>query len=163
MDDNTPKFELGTPFPGSNPTQPLAWPSGQHQSNQIQQTKGTAKAQVASAHPSTQPSTPTVAPRTTPPAVTHVRVVLRNHPSDSTLKNLTVQFNHPGTNPYFSGANVYTKQSGKEPVLVAGGAKSPLTFSVTKSPIPTSVYVTSVSNWGETDILTAPSKSVRLV
>jgi len=87
---------------------------------------------------------------------------LRNHPTDSTLKNVTVQFNHPGTNPYFSAANVYMKQAGKEPVLVASGASSPLTFTAPKTNIPTSIHVSSVGNWGETDILTAPSAPVTL-
>ncbi|HVB54958.1 MAG TPA: hypothetical protein VNE63_00805 [Candidatus Acidoferrales bacterium] len=101
----------------------IVWPLNQHKSNQIQQVKGTAKAQNSQVNPSTQPCVPSVAARTTPQKVSKVRVVLR--PGSSGQKSVTVQFNHPSGDPYFSGASVYLRQSGKQPVLVASGHKSP--------------------------------------
>jgi hypothetical protein len=77
-------------------------------------------------------------------------------------KTVTVQFIHPGGDPYFSGANVYLKKANGQPTLVAGGAKSPLTFNVPVNNAPHSVHVTSVGNWGETDVLTSPSRRVHL-
>lgn len=147
------------PHPGAIPRTPLLWPENQHKSNQIQQTKGSAKPQASYALPTTQPSTPIVQPRTTPAPVTNVRVVTR---AGTGQKTVTVQFTHPSGDPYFAGANVYLRQSGKQPVLVAGGAQSPLTFTATNNNAPHAVYVTSFGDWGETDVLTSPSHPVRL-
>ena len=146
-------------YPGAIPTTPILWPAVQHPSNQIQQTKGSAKPQATGVQPTTQPNQSTVAPRTTPAHVSNVRVVSRNVGGQ---KNITVQFNHPSGDPYFSGANVYLRSGTKQPVLVASGAKSPLTFTATNDSAPHSVHVTSVGNWGETDVMTSPSAPVKL-
>jgi hypothetical protein len=148
-----------TIYPGAIPTTPVIWPSDSHQSNQIQQTKGSAKPQAVGVQPTTQPNQSTVAPRTTPAHVSNVRVVSRNAGGQ---KNITVQFNHPAGDPYFSGANVYLRSGSKQPVLVASGAKSPLTFTASNDSAPHSVHVTSVGNWGETDVLTSPAAPVKL-
>jgi hypothetical protein len=148
-----------TRHPGTIPTTPIIWPANSQKTNQIQQTKITAKPKASFVLPTTQPNSSSVAPRTTPAHVTNVRVVLRSTP---TQKNVTVQFNHPSGDPYFGSANVYLRQAGGQPTLVAGGAKSPLTFTVNKHAAPHSIYVTSVGNWGETDVLTSPSHPVRL-
>lgn len=147
------------PHPGSIPKTPIIWPAAQHRSNQIQQTKGSAKPQVMFALPTTQPSQSQVAPRTTPKPVSNVRVVTR---ISGIQKTVTVQFNHPPGDQYFSGANIYLRRANQQPVLVASGAKSPITFTTTRSAAPHAVYVTSVGNWGETDVLTSPSHPVRL-
>lgn len=146
-------------YPGAIPTTPILWPAVQHPSNQIQQTKGSAKPQATGVLPTTQPNQSTVAPRTTPAHVSNVRVVSRNVGGQ---KNITVQFNHPSGDPYFSGANVYLRSGTKQPVLVASGAKSPLTFTATNDSAPHSIHVTSVGNWGETDVMTSPSAPVKL-
>lgn len=143
------------------PTTPIIWPADRHKSNQIQQTKGSAKPQAAFVLPTTQPSQSSVPPRTTPQQVSGVRVILRPT-NGSSQKNVVVQFNHPSGDPYFAGANVYLRRAGQQPTLVASGAKSPLTFSVPPSAAPHAVYVTSVGNWGETNVLTSPSHPVRL-
>lgn len=150
-----------TPHPGHIPTTPLLWPAkDQHKSNQIQQTKGSAKPQVANVLPTTQPAQSAVAPRTTPGPVSHVRVVTK--PAVSGQKTVTVQFNHPGGDQYFAGANVYLRKGRGAPVLVASGAKSPIQFTVPTHSAPHTVHVTSQGNWGETDVLTSPSHRVRL-
>lgn len=146
-------------FAGKIPSTPIVWPSNQHKSNQIQQTKGSAKPQATGVLPTTQPSQSTVAPRTTPAHVSAVRVISRNVGGQ---KNITVQFNHPMGDPYFSGANVYLRKGGNQPVLVASGAKSPLTFTATNDSAPHAIHVTSVGNWGETDVLTSPAAPVKL-
>jgi hypothetical protein len=146
-------------YPGSIPSTPLLWPAVQHPSNQIQQTKGSAKPQATGVQPTTQPNQSTVAPRTTPAHVSNVRVVTRNVGGQ---KNITVQFNHPSGDPYFSGAKVYLRSGTKEPVLVASGSKSPLTFTASNDSAPHAIHVTSVGNWGETDVLTSPSAPVKL-
>ena len=146
-------------YPGAIPATPILWPAVQHTSNQVQQTKGSAKPQATGVLPTTQPNQSTVAPRTTPAHVSNVRVVSRNVGGQ---KNITVQFNHPSGDPYFSGANVYLRSGTKQPVLVASGAKSPLTFTATNDSAPHSIHVTSVGNWGETDVLTSPSAPVKL-
>lgn len=146
--------------PGAIPSTPIIWPAPRHVSNQVQQVKGSAKPLTANVLPTTQPSQSSVAPRTTPQPVSHVRIVTR--PAVSGQKTVTVQFNHPGGDPYFSGANVYLKRAGKLPNLVGGGAQSPITFTVPVHDAPHVVHVTSVGNWGETDILTSPSHPVRL-
>jgi len=46
---------------------------------------------------------------------------------------------------------------------VAGGAQSPLSFTVPTNVAPHVVHITSFGNWGETDVLTSPSKPVRLM
>jgi proteasome lid subunit RPN8/RPN11 len=145
--------------PGRNPSSPVVWPADRHQSNQIQQTKGSAKPQASFVLPTTQPNQSSVQPRTTPAPVSKVRVVLRPSPGQ---KVVTVQFNHPSGDPYFSGANVYLQRARQQPVLVASGAKSPLNFTVSTNNAPHSIFVTSVGNWGETNILTSPSVPVRL-
>ena len=147
-------------FPGSIPTTPIIWPSDQHQSNQIQQVKGSAKPQAVFVYPTTQPAQSSVNPRTTPGPVSHVRVITRKAVAGQ--KTVTVQFNHPGS-PYFAGANVYLRRAGQQPSLVAGGAQSPLTFTVPVHSAPHAVYVTSVGNWGETAVLSSPSHRVRLI
>lgn len=148
--------------PGFVPSQPIVWPARQNTDNRVQQTKGSATPQTASVRPSTQPSKSTVAPRTTPPAVTHIRVVTK--PAKDGQKQVTVQFNHPAGNPYYAGANVYLRRAGNmQPVKVAGGAQSPLVFTVPVNQAPHVVHVASFGNWGETDVLTSPSRHVRLV
>ena len=148
-----------TPHPGAIPKTPILWPADQHKSNQIQQTKGSAKPQASFVLPTTQPNQPAVQPRTTPAPVSRVRVILRHGVGQ---KNVTVQFNHPAGDPYFAGANVYLRRAGQQPTLVASGAKSPLTFTTPNHAAPHSIYVTSVGNWGETNVLTSPSHPVRL-
>jgi hypothetical protein len=157
--DITRPTERGPIYPGAIPATPIIWPTAQHRSNQIQQTKGSAKPQAAFTRPTTQPSASSVPARTTPAHVANVRVVLR---PNGQSKNVTVQFNHPPGDPYFSSANVYLRRAGQQPTLVAAGAKSPLTFSVGNNHAPHSIYVTSVGNWGETNVLTSPSHPVRL-
>ena len=147
-------------YPGSIPSTPIIWPTVQHNANQIQQTKGSAKPQATGVQPTTLPNQSTVAPRTTPAHVSNVRVVSRNVGGQ---KNLTVQFNHPSGDPYFSGAKVYLRQGNQEPVLVASGSKSPLTFTATNNSAPHSIFVTSVGNWGETDVMTSPGAPVKLL
>jgi hypothetical protein len=145
---------------GSVPSTPITWPADRHQANQIQQTKGSAKPQSDFVLPTTQPSRSSVAPRTTPAPVSAVRVVLRPNAGG---KQVTVQFNHPAGDPYFASANVYLRRAGQQPTLVASGAKSPLTFVAPLNSAPHAVYVSSVGNWGETNVLTSPSHPVRLV
>jgi hypothetical protein len=146
-------------FPGHTPTNRIVWPAARHQVNQIEQTKITAKAQANAVQPSTQPSRPVVPARTTPQTVSGIRIILR---SASGQKTVTVQFAHPSGDPYFGGAKVYLRRAGQQPVLVAGGSESPLTFTVDNHPAPHSIYVTSVGSWGETPVLQSPSRPVRL-
>ena len=145
--------------PGSIPSTPVIWPADRHQSNQIQQTKISAKPRADFVLPSTQPSASSVAPRTTPAPVSNVRVILR--PS-SGQKTVHVQFAHPSGDPHFQGASVYLKKGNQQPTLVASGAKSPLTFTVPNDPAPHAVYVSSDGPWGSTNILTSPSHPLRL-
>ena len=146
-------------IPGHPRTEPLLWPQRHFQAAQIQQTKGSAKPQATNINPTTLPAQSSVSPRTTPASVSNVRVVLR---SSSGQKQVTVQFTHPSGDPYFQGANIYLRHSGKQPTQVAGGAQSPLTFNVANNSAPHSVYVTSFGNWGETPVLTSPAQPVRL-
>jgi len=142
------------------PSSPVVWPGQRHQSNQIQQTKGTAKAQSSAVIPTGQPSVPSVAAPTTPQKVSKVRVVLQSAPPGQ--KKVVVQFNHPSGDPYFAGVNVYLKPSGKPAVLVGGGAKSPVTFTTNQSAAPHSILVQSTGSWGSTDLLTSPAHQVLL-
>lgn len=146
-------------FPGSTPTTQIAWPTESRARNQIQQTKGSAVPQKQFVLPSTQPSTSAVRPRTTPGHVSNIRVVTRTAGGQKTV---TVAFTHPGGDLYFQGAKVYLKRGGKEPVQVASGSASPLTFTVASTPIPHSVHITSFGPWGESDVLSSPSKRVSL-
>lgn len=157
---NLEDFKQSHIFPGHIPKTPIIWPASQHKANQIQQTKTSAKPQAPFVLPTTQPTTSAVAPRTTPQAVSNVRVVSR--PPIGGQKTVTVQFSHPPGDQYFSGANVYLRRANQQPTLVASGAKSPLTFTAPTHTAPHSVYVTSVGNWGETNVLTSPSTPVRL-
>jgi hypothetical protein len=131
-----------------------------HTTNQIQQTKGSAKPLTQNVLPTTQPSASSVSPRTTPATVSRIRVVTK--PPVNGQKQVTVQFTHPHNDPYFAGANIYLRQGQKQPVLVASGAQSPLTFNAPQTNAPHAVYVTSLGNWGETAVLKAPSRHVRL-
>ena len=148
-----------TAHPGAIPSTPIIWPAKSHTTNKIQQTKSNATPQSPFVLPTTQPAKSAVASRTTPQPVNNVRVVLRSTPGQ---RNVLVQFNHPPGDQFFQGANVYLRQAGQQPVLVAGGAKSPLTFNVANHAAPHSIYVTSFGPWGETNVLTSPSHPVRL-
>lgn len=160
------KDGISFPYPGHTPSSKIIWPAERQVRNQVQQTKGSAKPQTANVIPTTQPSQSSVAPRTTPQHVSNVRVVtqidaLPEH------RQVTVQFTHPTNDPYFAGANVYLRKTGfTQPVLVAGGAQSPLRFTL---PLPNPsnpgayvVHVTSKGNWGETDVVTSPSHPLKL-
>lgn len=147
------------PHPGSVPSTPILWPTDRHKANQIQQTKGSAKPQAQNVQPSTQPGKPTVPPRTTPQPVSNMRIMTKNNNGQ---KAVTVQFAHPGNDPYFAGAVVYLKRAGQQPVQVAAGAQSPLTFSVAPTAVPHSIHVVSTGNWGESPLATAPSRAVKL-
>src|ERR1019366_7706878 len=114
--------------PGKIPSTPIIWPAPRHASNQIQQTKGSAKPLTANVIPTTQPNASSVEPRTTPKPVSGVRVVTQRAVNGQ--KTVTVQFRHPPGDQYFAGANVYLRRANGQPTLVAGGAKSPLTFTV---------------------------------
>jgi hypothetical protein len=155
------KDTMITPHPGYTPSAPIIWPAERHKSDQIQQTKGSAKPFTANVLPTTQPNQSAVAPRTTPQNVSHVRVITRKAVNGQ--KTVMVQFNHPGGDPYFAGANVYLRRAGQQPVQVASGAQSPLSFTAPINAAPHSVHVTSFGNWGETDVLTAPSRHVRIM
>ena len=148
-----------TAHPGAIPSTPIIWPAKSHTTNKIQQTKAQAIPQSPFVLPTTQPAASAVASRTTPNPVSNVRVVLRSTPGQ---KSVLVQFAHPSGDPHFQGANVYLRRAGQQPTLVAGGAKSPLTFNVANHAAPHSIYVTSWGSWGETSILTSPSHPVRL-
>jgi len=152
-------LQFGSIHPGVIPKTPILWPVSQTNANKIQQTKGSAKPLSLSTLPTTQPNQSPVEARTTPKTVSNVRVITR--PS-SGGRTVTIQFNHPPGDKYFSGANVYLKKAGQQPSLVASGAKSPLTFTAAASEAPHSIFVTSVSNWGETNISKSPSHPVRL-
>jgi hypothetical protein len=148
--------------PGDRPKQAVVWPEPRHTENKIQQLRGSSKPAVANITPTTEPSQPRVQPPTTPATVSHVRVITK--PAVNGQKTVTVQFTHPHGDPYFAGANVYLRRAGtSQPVLVAGGAKSPLQFTVPAHTAPHSLHVTSFGNWGETDVLSSPSHPVRLV
>lgn len=152
-------LQFGQIMPGAIPKSPILWPVNQRNQSQIQQTKSSAKPRSLSTIPTTQPNQSPVEARTTPKHVSNVRVITR---PASGGRVVTVQFAHPPGDQYFSGANVYLKKAGQLPTLVAGGAKSPLTFTAAESEAPHSLYVTSWSNWGETNIQTSPSHPVRL-
>ena len=150
-----------TAHPGAVPSTPIIWPVDRHKANQIQQTKGSAKPQAEFVLPTTMPNASVVAPRTTPKTVSHVRVISKAAVAGQ--KTVTVQFNHPAGDPYFAGANVYLRRAGQQPTLVAGGAKSPITFTVPTHAAPHAIYVTSTGNWGETAVMSSPSHPVRLI
>lgn len=149
-----------TPHPGSVPSAPIVLPSDRNIKNQVQQTKGSAKPQASAVLPTTQPNQAIVAPRTTPRPVSHLRIVSRAPINGQ--KTVTVQFNHPAGDPFFAGANIYLRRAGQQPTLVAGGAKSPITFTVPVHAAPHTVFVSSFGNWGETDVLNSPSHPVNL-
>jgi hypothetical protein len=155
-----PTDKITANHPGATPTSPVVWPAPRQVSNQIQQTKISAKPQAQFALPTVAPSTPIVAPNTTPAAVSQVRVITRKAVAGN--KQITIQFNHPSNDPHFAGATVYLKRAGGEPTQVASGSKSPLTFTVPVSTAPHAIHVTSFGNWGETNILQSPSHPVKL-
>ena len=146
--------------PGALPVTPVLWPARQNTENKIQQTKSGAVPR-GTALPSTSPAVPIVAPRTTPPPVSNVRVVTK--PAVNGMKTVVVQFAHPSGSPYFQGASVYLKRSqGGQPTQVASGAKSPLTFTVPVNQANHVVHVTSYGPAGETNVLTSPSRPVKI-
>lgn len=157
---NQEDYKIGI-HPGKIPETPIIWPALRHPSNQIEQTKGSAKPQAPFAAPTTQPSRSLVPPRTTPQQVSHVRVITRKAAGGQ--KTVTVQFNHPSGDPYFAGANIYLRRAGRQPTLVGSGSRSPITFNAPVSAAPHAIFVTSYGNWGETDILSSPSHHVRLI
>ena|ERR1700733_12943285 len=148
------------PHPGSVPSTPLIWPALAHTSNQVQQTKISAVPRAANVLPTTQPSVPSVAPRTTPVPVSGVRVVTK--PAVAGQKTIIVQFIHPHGDRYFQGASIYLQRKNGQPTQVASGNKSPLTFTMPVSNAPHSLFVTSIGPWGETNVLTSPSRRVKL-
>src|ERR1700675_1708451 len=107
--------------PGAVRSTPIVWPVDRHKSNQIQQTKITSQPQAQYALTTPQPSTPIVAPRTTPKNVTQVRVITR--PPVNGQKTVVGQFTHPANDPHFQGASVYLRKSGGQPTQVAAGNK----------------------------------------
>jgi hypothetical protein len=149
-----------THHPGAIPSTPLVWPADRHARNQIQQTKGSAKPLTANVLPTTQPNASSVEARTTPQPVQNVRVVTR--PAVKGQKTVMVQFRHPPGDPYFTGANIYLRRAGQQPTLIAGGAQSPISFTVPTHPAPHTIFITSVSNWGETHVASSPAHHVRL-
>ena len=156
-----PQDTITTPHPGSIPSSPALVSVPSHRANQIQQTKSSAKSLTTSVLPTTQPNQSAVEARTTPAHVSGVRI--RTEHAVNGQKNITVRFRHPAGDAYFSGANVYLQRAGQQPSLVASGAKSPLTFTAPVHQATHTVFVTSVSNWGETAIKGSPARHVRLV
>jgi len=155
-----PTDKITANHPGATPKTPVVWPAPRQVSNQIQQTKVTSQPRAAFALPTVAPSTPIVAPNTTPAAVSQVRVITRKAVNGQ--KTVYVQFTHPSNNPYYQGASVYLKKAGGQPTQVASGNSSPLTFTVPVSSAPHAIHITSYGPSGETNILTAPSRPVRL-
>jgi hypothetical protein len=147
--------------PGARPKQAVVWPEPRHTENKIQQLRGSSKPAVSNLPATTDSSHPRVQPPTTPATVSHVRVITR--PAVNGQKTVTVQFTHPHGDPYFAGASVYLRRAGTDqPVLVAAGAKSPIQFTVPVHAAPHSIHVVSDGNWGSTDVLSSPSRLVRL-
>jgi len=146
--------------PGAIPKAPVVWPAPRQVVNQVQQTKGSAKPQADFVLPTTQPNASAVASRTTPQAVSQVRVMTRRPVNGQ--KTVIVQFTHPSNDPHFQGASVYLRKAGGQPTQVASGNKSPLAFTVPVNAAAHAIHVTSWGPWGETKVLTAPSHHVRL-
>jgi hypothetical protein len=161
--DRWPQVQF--PQPGHVPSAPIIWPALRNSptENRINTAQISAKPLQTSVQPTNQPNQATVTPKTTPRMVSNVRVVTRSAVNGS--KTVTVQFTHPGNDPYFAGARVYLRQAGqnKQPSLIAGGAASPLTFTVPVNQAPHVLHISSYSNWGETPVLTSPSAPVRLI
>lgn len=157
---NMHDWRLGK-HPGELPRTVIVWPANRNTENKIQQVKGSAKPQTTNVRPTTQPNQSSVAPRTTPRPVSHIRVISSRVFGGQ--KTIRVQFLHPHGDPYFAGANIYLRRNGQtQPVLVAGGARSPLTFTVPAHNAPHVIHITSFGNWGETEVLSSPSHPVRL-
>lgn len=149
--------------PGGTPGTALVWPAKRHTENKIQQIKGFSKPQIRNLSPSTQTNQPLVAARTLPAHVTHVRIITR--PSVNGQKTVTVQFTQPHNDPYYGSVNVFLRRAGanqQQPAQVAGGATSPLTFTVPVNQAPHVVHVVTTGLWGSNDILTSPSRPVKL-
>lgn len=145
-------------LPGETPTSPILWPVLRGTANQVQQTKTRATPQIANVLPTTQPSASSVPPRTTPAHVSRIRVVSKTVGNQRTF---TVGFAHPPGDPHYQGSTVYLKQGKGQPTQVASGAKSPLTFTMTKSAAPHAIFITSDANWGSTNVLTSPSARIK--
>ena len=169
IDNEKPNF-VGTSTRGSSPyhysstikVEPIKWPSRQEVKDQIQQLKTSARPQVNSVISSPYHFTrPRVNARTIPAPISNVLV--RHTPIQGTNQHrVTVSFTHNPQDSYFQAASIYLKQGGREPVLVGGGTKSPLTFTTNKTTEASTVIVQSAGNWGSTLPHQSPSKQVRL-
>ena len=142
--------------------EPIKWPSRQEVKDQIQQLKTSGRPQVNSVISSPYHFTrPRVNARTVPVPLSNVLV--RHSPIQGTSQHrVTVSFTHNPQDAYFQSVNIYLKQGGREPVLVAGGSKAPLTFATSKTSEASTVIVQSTGNWGSTLVHQSPSKGVRL-
>jgi len=150
-------FKNPRPFPRATPFTPHTWPIARNLQTQIQQVKTSSKSTVQSG-PGTV-SQPRTSARTMPQNVSNVRVTSK---SNGDQKQVTVQFAHNTNDPYFSGASIYLRRAGTPPVKVASGAKSPITFSVPRSTASHSIFCVSDGSWGSPNVLSSPSKHVKL-
>lgn len=141
----------------------INWPADSETrlQTQLQQIKITSKPQVVP-RKTTLPIQSSVPSRTTPQPVKRIRIT-RIPGQGTAAHTVCVQFYRRPSDPYFQSCNIYL-QSGRDnnPVLVAGGSQSPISFSVAKSSVPSTVIVTSLGPGGETTLSSSPSAVVKL-
>lgn len=132
-----------------NPSQPIRWPQAKNAQTQIAQIKG---AGITNAGSTTTQGVPK--------PVSNVQV--KKSIVNATTAKLTISFTQAPNDPYFVSAECYLRLGNSNPVSLGKGSASPLSFNVTRTSTPATIFVVSSGNWGSTPLATAPVKSVNL-
>lgn len=141
---------IGTPNLGQNP---IRWPELPELRTRLQQIQAASVPSRLSPSKSAQ-----VSSANQPQPVSNLQISVR--PSGSS-RQVTVSFLHP-QDPFFQKVNIYLVQGTGNPALMTSSTTSPVTFTVPKSALSSSVLVQSEGNWGPMPLSLSPGKMVRL-
>lgn len=132
---------------------PIRWPRIPDLQTQIQQIKGASQPSSLS-----QTGIFQAASANMPKAVTGVVSTMRQAGSQ---RIVTISFKQ-NPDPFFQKVNIYFRQGSNPPILITSSPSSPVTFTLSKSVLASTIFVQSEGNWGPIPLSQSPSCALRL-
>lgn len=138
------------------PKDPVRWPTLSEVNARVRQiTTASQPSQIANGLGSS--NIPTI---NQPIPVSFLRVTTRI--INSTSKTISISFLHNSSDPNYQKVNVHLKLGRALPVLVGSGPTSPITITVPRTKVPSTLLLQAEGNWGPHPLQNSPSKSLNL-
>lgn len=142
------------------PSDPIRWPAAPSVLTQLQQVKAAGISPKPNVATPNSPANVTPTTQGLPQNLSNVRV--RKTSLNSTQFQLTISFDHNPGDPYYKETNILMRQGSGSPVTIGTGAVSPITVTVNKSTLPTTIFAQASGNWGSVAVGNAPTQTISL-